>query len=316
MRKIIGLIFVFAALANAQGQTKPPLPVIAYSSGNDVVLISWEGKPIKTIKLPIEVGEFAIAPDQKSLAVIPPHDGKHGAKMFLFTVATRKLVTIPSQTIDKEAGADEVYSEPQFSADGTKLLFATHAQADGDIVEGSGPLAILDLKTLRAKAIAATTRIGAGPDFLSHPRWDSAGRQVLMNIEDTLAVVDTQANSMRRLDHEVLENLLDWTAGVSWIGTNCIFYESGSAPTRAKSTFLILDLKTSKNYPAEKILGLSNDELRGVASFSLPYGVAKKNDGLALLTSGGKTESLSVPKVTTVQLIPPASGGDIPAECR
>src|SRR5262245_3899093 len=118
MRKLIGLFFVLAILANAAGQAKQTLPVIAYSSGNNVALISWDGKPIKTIKLPVEVGEFSISPDQKSLAVVPPHDGKYGAKMYLYTIATRKLVPIPAQIIDKEAGPDEVYSEPQFSPDG------------------------------------------------------------------------------------------------------------------------------------------------------------------------------------------------------
>jgi len=101
MRKVFGLFFTFVALANAFGQAKQPLPTIAYSSGSTVVIIAGSGKPIKTFKLPAPAGEFSVAPDQRTIAVVSPHDKKYGGKMSLFSVATGKLVPIPSQESTK-----------------------------------------------------------------------------------------------------------------------------------------------------------------------------------------------------------------------
>jgi len=307
---------MFAALASVSGQEKQTLTTIAYSSGNSVVLTASNGKPIKTFKLPIPVGEFSIAPDQKSIALIPTHaKNKYGAKMYLFSVTTGKLTTIPLQPVDKGAGAGEVYSEPRFSPDGKKLLFVTHAQADGDIIEGSGPLAILDLKTLQAKPLQPKTQIDGSADFLSRPMWDLKGRQILVNIEDTLAVIDVQANSIRRLDHEVLDNFLDWSTGIGWIGTNCILYEMGTARTSADSSFFVLDLKTGKHFPSGQVPGLSKTDLRGLVSFTFPFALIKKNDRFVLTTSE-RTDSLSLPASATVQLISKPDEEGIQDECK
>jgi len=195
------------------------------------------------------------------------------------------------------------------------LLFVTHSQAEGDIIDGAGPLAILDLRTLQSKPLQPTLHIDVGSDFLSHPRWDPAGHQVLLNIENTLAIVDLTTNLIRRLDRDVVQNFLDRAVGIGWIGNNCVLYETSSARTSNDATYSVLNMKTGKHFPAEKLLGLDKEKLHGFVSFSFPFVVVKKDDRFTLLAND-KTGPLNLPASAVIQLIPPAEAATIPEECK
>src|SRR5579863_4923510 len=156
MSSQIAALALALAVGTASCQTSPQVPLIGYSLGNSVFLISKSGTVIRTIRLPIKVGELSFSPDLRKLVVVSRHDDTAGGKMYLYTMASQQLQRVPLRALVRESARLEVYSEPQFSGDGKELFFNTHPQAEGDLAETNGPIAELDLKSLRARTIAST----------------------------------------------------------------------------------------------------------------------------------------------------------------
>lgn len=292
----------------------------AFSAGNSVFLVSKAGEVVSTIKLPVKVGEFAFSPDLKKLIVVTLHPDESGGKMYLYSLASKQLQRIPAHAVLSNSARTEVYSEPQFSEDGTRLFFNTHPQAEGDLTDTNGPIAELDLKSLRARALEST--IGPITDgFLLSPN----GREFLLWDEEK--VIDTNGTTLFDLHDFPLGNSFKWALDVAWVGNRCVLYQAGkSASSRIKgeTSYFVLQLKGLKSVGASTIIGLSDKELEGVVSYRYPYAVVKspqdsagnRGSGYFLVSPGGTHTKLTLGDATFVQVIPNALADDLPAECK
>jgi WD40 repeat protein len=282
--------------------------------------MSKSGRVIRTIRLPIKVGELSFSPDLKEFVVVSPHDDTAGGKMYLYTLASKQLQRVPLRAVVPESAKLEVYSEPQFSADGRELFFNTHPQAEGDLAETNGPIAELDLKSLRARTIAST--IGLLTDgFLLSPN----GRDFLLWDEEK--VIDTNGATTFDLHDFQLEEPFKWALDVAWIGNSCVLYQAGkSQDSRVKSdlSYFVLNLRTLKSDNAIEILGITDEQFKGLVSYKFPNAAIQsatasagdRESGIFLISKNGKRQKVGPKSATNIQVFADDLKGDFPAECR
>jgi hypothetical protein len=320
MKNGIGALVFLFVVATASCQTRGPVPLAAYSSGDSVFLVSKVGEVISTIKLPVKVGEFSFSPDLKKLVVVTLHPDGAGGKMYLYSLASKQLQRIPVQAVVTESAKSEVYSEPQFSDDGTKLFFNTHPQVEGDLAETSGPIAELDLKSLRARVLESTTGL-ITDGFLLSP----SGRELLLWDEEK--VIDTNGTTLFDLHAYPLDESFKWVLDVAWIGNSCVLYQAGKSANssiKGEISYFILNLKTLESAGTVKTLGLSNRELNGLDSYRFPYAMVKEATDAAgnrgavcfLVSPGGTRTKLASGNAHGVQIIPNQLADNLPSECR
>jgi hypothetical protein len=315
-----GFVILVLALAVARCQTPMARPLVAFSSGNSVVLVSKGGDVVSTIKLPISFGEFSFSPDLKKLVVVSPHHDESGGKMYLYSVESKQLQRIPVHAVIPESAKSEVYSAPQFSADGTKLFFNTHPQADGDLAETNGPIAELDLKTLRAGALEWTAGL-LTDGFVLSPN----GRDFLL--WDEGKVMDRNGTVVFDIHDFQLGEQFRWALDEAWIGEKCVLYQAGRQTNRYlrdQISFFVLDLRSLKSTHASESLGLSDQELEGFVSYRFPYAIVKhtaesagnRERGYLLVSPGGKRTKLASADATVINVLPNNSADDLPAACK
>ncbi len=314
------IIILVSALSIARCQTPGSRPLAAYSSGDSVSLVSRAGKVVSTIKLPVKVGEFTFSPDLKKLVVVTPHPGEAGGRMYLYSLASGRLQRIPAHAVLPQSGRTEVYSDPQFSPDGTQLFFSTHSQAEGDLYETGGPIAKLDLKSLRANVLPWTIEV-----FTDDPMLSPSGREFFLPDEEQ--VVDTNGTTLFDFHDLKLEKPFKWAFDVAWVGNSCVLDEEGKSayyPLKSETSYFVLDLKTLKNVSTVKILGLPDRELAGLVSYKFPYAIVKGTEDLAgnqesayfLVSPGGSRTKVAPGDAAVVQVLPNNRTGDLPTECR
>jgi len=308
-------------IATVRGQAPGPGPLVAFSSGGSVVLVSKTGEAVSTIKLPIKVGEFSFSPDLKKLVVVSTHPThESGGKMYLYSLESKRLQRIPAKNVLPKSATLEVYSEPQFSPDGARLLFNVHPQADGGLYETSGPIAELDLTSFRARALEFTGGLVTDGMLLS-----PNGREFLL--WDEGKVIDTSGITLFDFHEFQLEEPFKWALDEAWVGNSCVLYEAGkSANSRIKGeiSYFILNLKTLKSTSTLKTLGLSDKDLDGIVSYRYPYVIVKSaadsagNRGAEyfLISPDGARTKLTIGDATVVQVLPNKLTDDSPSECR
>jgi hypothetical protein len=240
--------------------------------------------------------------------------------MYLYSLASKRLQGIPAKTLLPKSATPEVYSEPQFTEDGTKLLFNAHPQAEGDLYETSGSIGELDLKSFHARALEFTDGLITDGMLLS-----PNGREFLL--WDEGKVIDANDGTTLFDFHDFqLEGPFKWALDEAWIGNSCVLYEAGkSASPRTKGgiSYFVLDLKSLKSTPTIKALGLSDKDLDGLVSYRYPYAIVKSTPDSAgnrgqeyyLVSPGAVRTGVAPGRASLVQLLPSTLAGDLDAEC-
>lgn len=320
-----------AAIAAARCQTSGPVPAVAFASGNSILLVSKTGETISTIKLPIRVGEFAFSPDLRRLVVVSLHPGdESGGKMYLYTPESKQIQRIPAQAVSPEESRSEVYSDPQFSPDGSKLLFIAHPQAGGDLFETSGPIAELDVKSFRARVLPSTTGSATtGPDDTDGAKLSPNGREILL--WDLGIAIDTKGTILFDLHDFQLDESFHWASDVAWVGNSCVLYKAGKLAShyshpylKDQISFFVLHLKNLKSTSASETLGLSDRQLDGLVAYRYPYALIKsaadaagnRGEEYFLVSSGGMRTKVAPGSAAIVQILPNNAKDDSPSECR
>jgi Tol biopolymer transport system component len=105
------------------------------------------------------------------------------------TSQIRKLTSAPLYFTSKpfpqpELPERELYSDVEVLPDSRFFAFAVHSVADNDsddIVGLSGPLAVMDLLSGKARVLSSTEKINDEyPPFATGPRWSNDGKKLLM----------------------------------------------------------------------------------------------------------------------------------------
>ena len=304
------------------GQATKSKPEIAYSSGDFVILTSKEGKILRSIRLPVRIAEFSISPDLKSIAFVASHRGEAGGKMYLYWPATNQLKQIPSRPVF--ASSKEVYSDPQFSRDGSKLLLVAHPQGEGDLFETSGPVVLLDLKSLKATTLSSTRGGRLGPVDTSEPRLSPNGRKILL--WGAMTVLDLEGKQLRDLQGVQPQGSFTWSRAVEWIGDTCVLYQAGKGENsylRGPISLFVLNLNNGKTSGILDVLGLSDEALEGLVSYNYPNAIVKNvkystydvSIQYSLVSQDGTRTALSLDNPALVQLLSGNNDNELPTAC-
>ena len=141
-------------------------PSVAYSHKGVLYLASESGQVLRAVETKPPVGVFVISPDGQTVVFAPFKPKEYGGRLYrlsLMTGQTELLTHGPYFNKWPGEGGPEVYDDPDFSPDGKRVVFAIHGQATGDIVEASGPLAVMDLGMRKMTLVRSTLTVnGAG----------------------------------------------------------------------------------------------------------------------------------------------------------
>jgi hypothetical protein len=218
-------------------------------------------------------------------------------------------------------GGPEVYADPDFSPDGKCVVFAIHGQASGDLVEASGPLAILDLNTRRVRILKPTMNVDVGGvAYANNPRWSPDGNWILVNFEAAPAMTDVAGTTIEDLSSIIPEGEGDLSFALGWVGPGCVLYEVGNTWDKARQgPKRVLNFRTRKTSDADEVIPLKMQ--RGLVAYS-HHLVVRDNGTGHLLVEGTKNQITpwEIPgdeKTTSVRVL--ASPEDvelIPESCR
>jgi len=299
------------------------LPAVAYAAGGVLYLATETGRVVQTVATELPIGDFAISPDLKTVVFSLPHPGESGGPFFILNVSTGEIERMRPDPYFNDASVSdlaEFYADPDFSPGGERVVFATHASAEGSDVQMSGPLAILDLKTREITILRSTVGADGLPlGYLRDPRWSPDGKQVLGNIEGHAFITDPDGRRLAEVvipESEVSRSSQAYGMhAIGWLGSGCVLYQAGDDPERDPAR--IFGLSMGRTSPAAELLRLPEQSLRGVRGFARrlwaradPAGIRIEGPGVSWLVRGDV-------ETTYVRLLPSRSSGDvIPADCR
>ena len=146
---------------------------VGVSSRGVLSIATASGKVLRTLSPKPPIGNFAISSDGQRV-VFSPQGAGYGGPLYLLSVPSGRTEALVH---DHYYSRGEVYADPDFSPDGDTVVFAVHAQANGDLVEASGPFATVDLRTRSVHVLPATMDIDSGGiAFANEPVWFPTAR--------------------------------------------------------------------------------------------------------------------------------------------
>lgn len=233
MRRLLLLLFLLTNFLRAQ---KSPHVAIAYLNHKKIVVADTSGAVIRIVPVPFKREVSGIAVDNSGTQVIATARtfgrGEFGGDFFLWTARSGKWVQIthgPYVFKEKEKGHREVYDQAAFSPDGHSIAFAIHYESeydDNDIVDASGPAALMRLGTSKVNVIKSTSGDGkdpTGPPWLSNaPQWSPDGKQLLLSFESGFAVIDLRSGRLRNLNPEIERGA--GTYAVNWLDSSRVLF--------------------------------------------------------------------------------------------
>jgi len=243
--------------SNSAAQDKP---IVAFSHKGDLCLLTQSGQLVRTLPTTPPIGTFAMSPDGRSVVFAPLPPNGYGGPLYLLTISTGKVERLTFGTYfggSPEQGKPEVYGEPDFSPDGQQVVFAIHGQETGDIVEASGPVAILDMRGRRVHIVESTlTANGAGGvAFANSPRWSPDGKHILVNFEMGAAILDVADGMMKNLDTVVPEAEGGLSYSLGWLGSGCVLYTPRNTTEKHRQiSERVLNIRTGKIQSADLLI--------------------------------------------------------------
>ena len=250
-------------------------PAVAYVVGGSLYLAAESGQVLRKIGAPVPIGDFAISPDLKTVVFASAVPGVAGGPFLIMDVSSGAIdPMMPDPYFNGGSVAGdlaEVYTDPEFSPDGKRVVFATHASAQGSESHTSGPLAFLNIET-REVSILKSTVAGDGLPYgyMRNPRWSPDGKQILGSIEGRAFV--TSADGQALTEVMIPESELSQSAAsygmyaIGWLGSGCVLYQAGEEPQSDPAR--VYQLITQKTSPAAGTWRLPEESLRGVRGFS------------------------------------------------
>lgn len=152
MKNRIFTIALFAVTCCGSLQVKSEEgPAIAYESDGILHVVTATGHEVRVIRTKLKVGGFAISPDIDKVVFTPlsQKPDLYGGQLFLLQGANEPELLTHGPYYNKSQHPPEVYSDPDYAPDGDRVVFSIHSQPTGNLVEASGPFAVLELKTKR-----------------------------------------------------------------------------------------------------------------------------------------------------------------------
>lgn len=175
----------------------------------------------------------------------------------------------------------EVFADPSLSPNADTIAFAIHPQyrnvtqaKEEDLVEASGPIALISTDGNGARILKSTLDLQAGgPFFTNSPQWSPDGKRILFSFEVGGGVVDATGGNFIDLSAAMAGSMKDsWVHPLSWSGNDSIFF--ARAPSSKQSDVgnaevLRLSLSNMQVEAVDHIGGVPAIDLRGALSLEL-----------------------------------------------
>jgi len=320
MKKTIFTIILFAVTCHGSSQAKSEeRPALVYESDGILHVVTAAGRKLRVVWTNVKIGSFTISPDTEKVVFSPlsQKPDLYGGQLFLLQDSRKPELLTRGPYYNKSRRPAEVYSDPDYAPDGTRVVFSIHSQPRGDLMEASGPFAILELKTRKVTVLPDTLHVPGeqwGTGFASSAFWSPDGRKILLNFEDGSSLTDPDGKSLEDLSPFMKGE--DWTSSLGWLGSQCIVYVTGKDYLDArKHPARFLNLKTHDTGALDVLLGLTPDQVTNLVAISGSIRVRRR--GADMLVESG-TNMWSIPNADghrRVQILPrPAS--EAPQSCR
>jgi dipeptidyl aminopeptidase/acylaminoacyl peptidase len=306
---LIGGLLPFACVNAAD------LGAAAYTHGQDFYLVAELGHVVSTAHVNVAIGSFAVSPDATTI-VFSSRESKYGGQLYVLDIQSGKAKRLG--LAGNYFAKGEVYSDPDISPDGERVAFAIHGATKGDIVEASGPFAILDLRTEKVTLLRSTMHIDDKNfqfvAFSNEPRWSPDGKRLLLNFESDAAIADAGGVSLTMLSSIVPAHQSGWLHALGWIGPKCIAYIDGENPEASYNAQLkVFNMGSRKVLSATEILNASDQSLIRVTAFFFPTWVrASGSDPIV----EGRGAPWKIPNPDLVRIVPKSDKGKTPQVCR
>ncbi len=257
MNRCARLVLCIASTAGLLGAEETP--VVGYAIKGVLYFASRSGAVVRTIRTRLPIGDFSVSPDLNTVVFVSTDATDWGGPLHLFdskTNTVQRLTAGPYWLKRNTKEAREVFSDPDLSPDGTSVVFAIHTAPSGDVVEASGPLASMNLRTRQVRVLRSTTDFnGGGPAFANHPIWSPDGTQILVSFEIGFSLVSPNGNTIRSIEPSDLPQGSDWDTGFGWMGNECVLYGFGHDGVAREAA--VLHLSSGKSAPLSSLSGIT-----------------------------------------------------------
>jgi len=305
-------------------ETKPSQhPEAAFAIGRTLTLVDAAGKVTRQFQFPANTQNFALSPDQSQMVVVRGHLQNGGPLdlVNLHTQTVSRLLTRPFYFRQLDKGEVEVYADPHFSPDGKSVVFAVHSNQPGDgndAIDGSGPLAVMDLATRKVKVLKATEKIDQYPCYTNSPKWSPDGKMILFACEVGAFLTDATGTSLKAVSIEADKE--GDTVAVNWVGDNCILifeFKDGPVPGPDRWEDLRLyNLKTSKTLSQRQVFSVPFESLNSLSE-ATDRTILRRYftgaHGVILETSGS---TWKFPSDVPIHLLDGWKQNEVPWDCR
>ena len=315
---LASVVVVLACLGKVQGKSGNA-PALAYESKGVVHIVTATGHELRTMRTTSRIGSFAISPDAETIVFTPRPDGSdlYGGNLFLLQDTSKPELLTQGPYYNKSRSPAEVYSDPDYAPDGNRVVFSIHSQPRGDLVEASGPFAILEMKTRKVRVLQDTLHVpgeAGGVGFANSAFWSPDRQKILLNFEDGSALTDPGGQSLQ--DLSPLMKGEDWTSSLGWLGPKCVVYVTGKDYVDAgKQPARFLNVQTHETGSLDRLLGLTPQEVTNLVAIS--GSIRVRRQGAAVLVES-RAAHWTIPDVDTrirVQILPRPSS-ETPQSCR
>ena len=283
---------------------------VAYTQDGALFLATDSGTVTRTLKTRIPIGDFSISRDATKVVFVPA-GVDYGGTLYMVDAVTGQLEQLTGLCPVQCNG--EVYSDPEFSPDGKQLVFSVHGAAHGDLVEASGPIAVMEFSGRQIRKLKSTVDIGGrGPAFANSPHWSADGKKILLNFEIGAAFTDSAGQTLRDISALLGE---EWSNARGWLGTQCVIYVAGKdAKAADKLPLQVINLKTTQKQQLSDVLQKPEASLVNVIEFSTSFWASR--EGQKVKIHGGRTEwSIPYKPGSTFVRFVHAADSQVPAAC-
>jgi WD40 repeat protein len=318
MKNTIFTIVLFAVTCHEGLPAKPDeRPALVYESHGLLHVVTAAGRQVHVVRANAKIGSFTISSNTEKVIFTPLSQKLYGGQLFLLQDSRKPQLLTRGPYYNKSRRPAEVYSDPDYAPDEKRVVFSIHSQPTGDLVEASGPFAVLDLRTKNVTVLPDTLHVPGeawGTGFASSAFWSPDGRKILLNFEDGSSLTDPEGKRLE--DLSPLMKGEDWTSSIGWLGPQCVVYVTGKDYLDArKHPARFLNLKTHDTGTLDTLLGLTPEQVTNLVAISGSIRVRRRGADM-LVGSGADVWSIpSVDGQSRVRILPrPAS--ETPESCR